>query len=316
MPGRVCTIFFIGFALAVAGCTGEAVTDTSVPDGSSTTSSTTPETSTTLPQGTTAANSDDLASLVFMDGRVLTMDRSNPLAEGVAILGGEILVAGMEQDITPYIGPKTMVIDLEGRTLMPGFVDAHTHYFANPDEFTSDMDGMQDHILSTGTTTIGAMSVGAELLDLMYLAAEDDAVRVRTNVYLSHNTVCGEAIDPWIPEVSPQPVWGERLRVGGIKLFTDGGACNVPARRTQRQTGRWAISIWMPMRSLTSSRSTDRLGTRLLCMPLEIEQSRRPSTGSRLSSVTRETRTGIALNTTPRFVQTCGRGMTKSGRLP
>jgi predicted amidohydrolase YtcJ len=237
MPGRGCTIFFIGLALAVAGCTGEAATDTSVPDGSSTTSSTTPETSTTLPQGTTAANSDDLASLVFIGGPVLTMDRSNPLAEGVAILGGEILVAGMEHDITPYIGPKTMVIDLEGRTLMPGFVDAHTHYFTNPDEFTNDMDGVQDHILSTGTTTIGAMSVGAELLDLMYLAAADDAVRVRTNVYLSHNTVCGEPIDPWIPEVSPQPVWGERLRVGGIKLFTDGGACNVPASSYTKANG-------------------------------------------------------------------------------
>jgi hypothetical protein len=227
----------IALALLAGSCTADASTDTSTPPVSVADGSSTTRTPTTLPKVTSTTSGADFATLVFVGGPVLTMDVSNPVAEGVAIRYGEILVAGAQADLDVHVGPDTRVVDLAGRTLMPGFVDAHTHYLANPDVVGEDLVGIQDYILSTGTTSIGEMSVGAELLEEMVQLDADNLVRVRTSLYLSHNSACGDPIDPWIPEVPAAPVWGERLRVGGVKVFTDGGACNVPASSYEKAFG-------------------------------------------------------------------------------
>jgi predicted amidohydrolase YtcJ len=67
------------------------------------------------------------ADLVFLKGTVLTIDDARPHAEAVAVLGNRIVRVGANEEVRAEIGPGTQVIDLAGRTLLPGFNDNHTH---------------------------------------------------------------------------------------------------------------------------------------------------------------------------------------------
>jgi len=69
------------------------------------------------------------ASLVLRNGDVYTMDEKHPWARAVAVSGNRIIaVADRDEDIARYVGDGTRVVDLHGRFLLPGFIDAHTHF--------------------------------------------------------------------------------------------------------------------------------------------------------------------------------------------
>jgi predicted amidohydrolase YtcJ len=67
------------------------------------------------------------ADLVLTGGRVLTMDPGRESAEAVAVAGGRIVAVGRSTEVRSLIGPRTRVVELGGRTLLPGFQDAHVH---------------------------------------------------------------------------------------------------------------------------------------------------------------------------------------------
>jgi len=67
-------------------------------------------------------------SQVFVGGTVLTMDPDRPIAEAVAIERDQIVAVGSRADVERYIEAGAQVHDLEGRTLLPGFIDAHGHF--------------------------------------------------------------------------------------------------------------------------------------------------------------------------------------------
>jgi hypothetical protein len=70
---------------------------------------------------------DHLADLVFTGGHVHTVDARRPRAEAVAVRGERITAVGTAAEIAALTGPKTRVVDLAGRLLVPGFQDAHVH---------------------------------------------------------------------------------------------------------------------------------------------------------------------------------------------
>ncbi|HEX8857741.1 MAG TPA: amidohydrolase [Actinomycetes bacterium] len=67
------------------------------------------------------------AELVFVGGGVWTLDPSRPWASAVAVRGGRIALVGSDAEAHGLRGPRTQVIDLRGRMLLPGFQDAHSH---------------------------------------------------------------------------------------------------------------------------------------------------------------------------------------------
>ncbi|MDD4799257.1 MAG: amidohydrolase family protein, partial [Clostridia bacterium] len=67
------------------------------------------------------------ADKVFVNGTIYTMDPKNPKAEAVATFGKMILGVGQKSDMESLIGPDTKVIDLGGRTMIPGINDSHSH---------------------------------------------------------------------------------------------------------------------------------------------------------------------------------------------
>ncbi|MBO1268192.1 amidohydrolase [Arthrobacter cavernae] len=67
------------------------------------------------------------AETVFLNANVITVDEEFSIAEAVAVAGGRILAVGTAVDVSALIGPATEINDLGGRTLLPGFVEAHGH---------------------------------------------------------------------------------------------------------------------------------------------------------------------------------------------
>jgi predicted amidohydrolase YtcJ len=67
------------------------------------------------------------ADLVLRGGEVITVDARDTIASAVAVKGNRIAAVGADEEIARWIGPETEVIELSGRALLPGFIDAHTH---------------------------------------------------------------------------------------------------------------------------------------------------------------------------------------------
>jgi predicted amidohydrolase YtcJ len=67
------------------------------------------------------------ASLVIKNAKVVTVDKDFSLQEAVAVDADRIVAVGSNQDIEGLIGPDTLVLDLEGRTVLPGINDSHGH---------------------------------------------------------------------------------------------------------------------------------------------------------------------------------------------
>ena len=76
---------------------------------------------------TAAPQSAEPAALILTNAVVHTVDPNRPLAEAVAIAGDRILFVGSERGALLHRGARTQVIDLEGHTVVPGFIDAHAH---------------------------------------------------------------------------------------------------------------------------------------------------------------------------------------------
>lgn len=74
-----------------------------------------------------AAAAEGEADIVFRNGAVYTVDADNSWASVVAISGKHIVYVGDEAGAGTFIGPRTRVVDLAGKMLLPGFVEGHTH---------------------------------------------------------------------------------------------------------------------------------------------------------------------------------------------
>lgn len=69
------------------------------------------------------------ADLILKNGEIYTMEEDQPWAAAVVITGNTITaVLDKSEEADAYIGPKTRVIDLEGKFVVPGFIDGHVHF--------------------------------------------------------------------------------------------------------------------------------------------------------------------------------------------
>lgn len=58
----------------------------------------------------------------------VTIDYENRVVEGVAIKGNRIIAVGTNREVQQYCSDETISINLDGKTLLPGFIDAHLHH--------------------------------------------------------------------------------------------------------------------------------------------------------------------------------------------
>lgn len=192
-------------------------------------------------------------TLIYYNGTVLTMDKNQPTAEAIAVADDMILAVGSNDDVLALKVSDTQVIDLQGLTLMPGFVDSHTHIFndAATTPATGTLEKAQQLALQNGITTLADLYVTREFLQEMRAMDASGQLRVRTSLYLVYTSNCGDVLGDWYKQYPPTRKPGEMLRIGGVKVFTDGGSCGFPAVSFNRADGGYG-NLWFTQDELNT----------------------------------------------------------------
>ncbi|WP_432470424.1 amidohydrolase [Amphritea sp. HPY] len=76
------------------------------------------------------AAADESADTIYRNGAIVTLNATNDIAQAVAVKDGNIVAVGSDQEIDSLKGDRTRVVELQGKTLIPGFYDAHSHIVA------------------------------------------------------------------------------------------------------------------------------------------------------------------------------------------
>ncbi len=192
-------------------------------------------------------------TLIFYNGTILTMNENQPTAEAIALADDMILAVGSNEDVLALKVSNTQVVDLQGLTLMPGFVDSHTHIFndAATTPATGTLEKAQQLALQNGITTLADMYVTSEFLAEMRAMDTSGQLHVRTSLYLVYTSNCGDVLGDWYKQYPPTRNPGEMLRIGGVKVFTDGGSCGFPAISFNRADGGYG-NLWFTQDELNT----------------------------------------------------------------
>jgi predicted amidohydrolase YtcJ len=174
---------------------------------------------------------DGQGMVIFFNGTVLTINDIQPTADAIAIQGNTILAVGDQDAVFAYQDETTRFFDLEGRTLMPGFIDAHSHMITDYEGHGGSILAVQEQILANGITTIADMGgdTTGEIITKLRQMEDDGSLRMRVSMYMVRINNCGEDVGLWYGDFPQSLESGALVQVPGIKIFSDGGSCNVPA---------------------------------------------------------------------------------------
>jgi predicted amidohydrolase YtcJ len=202
--------------------------------------------------------------VIFVNGAILTMVPDQPRVAALAIDGDRITAVGAAEDVGALAGPRTRIVDLGGHTLMPAFVDAHAHYIGRAIDDTGDPAAYLDVALANGTATIGEAGVVETHLPLIEALVARGGVKLRTNLYLCVDDPCGDSQGDWWKAVPATADVTAPSRVAGVKIWTDGGACNRPARSSPYPDGSTGELYFEPSDLLPILAEADRLGHQIV----------------------------------------------------
>ena len=158
-----------------------------------------------------AASAQEIADTIYSGGPILTIDDAQPAAEAVAVRDGRILAVGAVSDVAAHQGDATDVFDLDGRTLLPGFVDSHGHVvmgglqalsanlLAPPDGEVTDIASLQStlsawaaenaDVVDQVNVIIGFGYDNAQLAEMRHPTREDlDAVSTEVPIMIVHQS--------------------------------------------------------------------------------------------------------------------------------
>src|SRR5690554_6286253 len=71
---------------------------------------------------------DVMADTVYINGNIYTVDENFSKAQAIAIKGQYIIGIGSNEEVKKLAGQSTIVIDLQGKTVIPGLIEGHMHY--------------------------------------------------------------------------------------------------------------------------------------------------------------------------------------------
>ena len=146
--------------------------------------------------------------LILYNGTVLTINKHNHVAQAMALHGDRIVAVGQNADVLALQGPLTRMHDLAGQTIMPGFVDPHSHLFNDFWALNPNLETAQKLLIKYGVTTLGNLFASSEVLS--NLRAFEPSLKVRTSLYLSKTHNCGDIDSDWYLDHPPTRNFGER----------------------------------------------------------------------------------------------------------
>jgi predicted amidohydrolase YtcJ len=142
---------------------------------------------------------DAPADMILVNGSVITVDARDSVAEALAIRGGRIVFVGSSARAKRFVGERTEVIDLRGRTATPGLIDTHVHFSEPTDRLdlgdAKDINEVVARVrawaakLEPGAWVRGGGWDEGKLAERRYITAADlDKAAPANPVYLTHTT--------------------------------------------------------------------------------------------------------------------------------
>jgi len=173
-----------------------------------------------------AQNGNDVATRIILhNGKIYTMADDPPVAEAILIEGNLIVAIGTDEAILDMADENTAIFNLQGHAVFPGFIDPHTHLFGSAPSMEYTLDEIQQLALEVGVTSAGSMHVSNDQI-LSYIGyANDSGMRLRLYLYLNYNDSCGNVWGTWYEEYPPDADIGPKLRVNGVKIFSEKSVC-------------------------------------------------------------------------------------------
>ena len=167
-----------------------------------------------------AAPSNTTADLILYNGEILTMNDNLPLAKAIAIQGDKILAIGEETEVMRFKGENTELIDLNGLTLTPGFIDSHSHRVGDRWHFGEvSAEQMLDKAIKQGWTSIHELFVHDQRLEELVSLAQLGILPLRVSMYLTMNF--HDEYTTWWKSYHPLQNFGPYLQVAGLKITLD-----------------------------------------------------------------------------------------------
>ena len=168
------------------------------------------------------------ADIIFYNGDVITLEEEG-VVEAIAIKGDRILAVGTNADILKLQNDGTNVIDLEGRAVLPGFFEGHSHILGGSQQADISLEEAQEIALSYGWTSLSELSLPSDAIfhDLT-LAEDTGSLRIRVNGFIKYNRARidgageNEVIEFYWRDNPPILDSDRFFRVVGIKIFVDG----------------------------------------------------------------------------------------------
>lgn len=172
-------------------------------------------------------------NIILFNANVITMDEQMPTAQAIAIEGNQISAVGTNDVVLALQTGSTQLIDLEGRTIVPGLIEAHDHllqqaYFENGAEGLA---RATQRMAANGYTTVHQLFSSESFIATAQELAQNGELAVRMNFYLPYNTNCNEDVIPWniFPYTEKKDT---TIRIVGVKIFADGGTCGLLSANT------------------------------------------------------------------------------------
>lgn len=177
--------------------------------------------------------------IILHNANVITLDEQMPGAEAIAIAGNRISAVGTDAEVLALQTAGTQLIDLGGRTVVPGLIEAHDHglqqgYLENGAEGLA---RATQRMAANGYTTVHQLFSSEGFVSTAQELAQNGELAVRMSFYINYNTNCNNDVVPWniFPYTEKKDT---TVRVVGVKIFADGGTCGkASAITTPYQTG-------------------------------------------------------------------------------
>lgn len=169
---------------------------------------------------TSSPTASESADIIFLNGTIITMEAGKPTAQAIAIRGDTILAVGSDSEISALQDSHTQVVDLNGLTLMPGFIDSHAHRVGDRWHFGEvSAEEMMAKALSQGWTSLHELFVFDQRLEELVNIDRANAMPLRVSMYLTMNFEY--EYTTWWQAYQPLHQYSPYLQIAGLKITLD-----------------------------------------------------------------------------------------------
>ena len=162
---------------------------------------------------------------IFYNAQIITMERDKVVNGAIFINGDTIESLGTNKAILAQKDLNTHVVNVGGLTIVPGFIDPHTHLLNDAEWNGYSLDGVQWLALTNGVTGIGNIGDLPDQIENYIEYGNDGNMRLRSYHYLCYTDHCGNKCGNWYEKYLPKVEYASNVWVNGIKLFVERSVC-------------------------------------------------------------------------------------------